>query len=422
MVLNTKTGRRTYWVQIPKPKAIEPLAIEKEKTKKKRVIREHDEKFSFGIKLKDIEKATKISKETGTPVTIGRSSSFALDGVPLTEKEGKRLAEWVKAHGWENEEDSAKANAIQKAEPSITKAEAKGLDFYLSGGFRKMNSVLRGDLKVDAEYLYAECQGLVVHGNSVEKESDLKNENLHEIDIYSICSKGAIQALDKLPPLSPESLASSLSKAKRYDAPPVESLQSGEDWNYHRDPQTGAVVGQGRVRRIIGVDDIDGFVQRYQEGQEVRDSGFVSTYVPVDGHKGIVRSIRRDGNVEFLIDWKKDETSGGKYIDHFKKINIELEVLFPPNTAFLVEKIERNENFDQDGKNKYGELRDELSDYNDEMKSLAEMMEDSEMEEYRKAFEEQMADIMERASAVSDQIAEYEYLYEMQLKVYLKEV
>ena len=56
------------------------------------------------------------------------------------------------------------------------------------------------------------------------------------------------------------------------------------------------------------------------------------------------------------------------------------------------------------------------------MKSLAEMMEDSEMEEYRKAFEEQMADIMERASAVSDQIAEYEYLYEMQLKVYLKEV
>lgn len=401
--LNTKTGRRRYWVQ-------------KEEVKKKKVKRrQSDEKTFPGVTIHDIRKATEIFNRTGKPVTIGRSSSFALDGLPLTELEEKRISKWEEVNGF----DSEKVDSIKKIEPKISDGEARGLATYLGNGYIKMNSVLRGELKVDGNYLYAESRNITVHGTSISSESDLKNENLDEIDHYSLYCKGVIESLKKLPPLSPESLESNFAKAKQYDAPPVESLQGGEDWNYHRDPQTGTVVGQGRLRRIIAVDDIEGFVKRYKEGEEVRDSGFVSSYVPVEGHKSIMHSIRRDGNVEFFIDWKKDGTSSGKYVDQFKRGSVELEVLYPPNTAFLVEKIEKNENFDEDGKREYSEMRDELVDYRDEIMSLNEMIENEEdVDEYQ----EEMAELLERSSDLEDRIAEYEHLYEMQLKVYLKEI
>lgn len=263
--------------------------------------------------------------------------NYIVDGSPLAQSELDAIDSVMDS---QFKTDRAKAK-IQRTSPEITTQEAKSLAFYMEGSYEEMNRVMREDIGMERR-----GGKLIVNGETLS--GSIEGLPQSETGKMIAMSKAATQALEKMPVFSPESLRSSLMSDHklnflgRSQEERVEKLLTSEDWQIERSKDGKITVppGKGQLHRYIDVEEsvLEQFAEKNKPGAIIRDDGFTSTAVPLSGHNGLLSSFNK-GNVLYKIDWKKDGTTKGRYVDHVKKSLLEFEVLYMPRTEFKVRSV-----------------------------------------------------------------------------------
>jgi len=323
------------------------------------------------LSKKDIEKGL----DQGTLPFDHRG--YIADGSPLAQSELDAIDQ---LYDEKHHADRCKAK-IQRTNPSITNQEAKSLAFYMEGDYKRINEVMRNDIGMSKDGDY-----LVVGGNYIDSIDSLPSSPAWT---SVAVAKSAVQALDKLPVFSPESLESALLSEHKLNSygrsqeERVRRVMDSDDWQVSRD-SSGKIVapeGKGYLLRHIDVpeENLEEFAKINSPGSVFRDDGFSSTAVPLRDHGGLLASFNA-GSVVYKIDWKKDGTTKGRYVDHVKRALLEYEVLFPPRTEFKIKSVSLGDGSDFS-----------IDAYREKVKILDETKRrrvPESSEEYRKAFDD----------------------------------
>lgn len=289
----------------------------------------------LGLKKETINRAIKQARQTGNAVQIGVSSKL-VDNTPIN----KTFESLIYTYGEENRYKKRSIDFILEKEPVLTRMEAIGIKAYLSADYENINHILRGDLLIRGNSeLVSHDRGVSIPVGRIESGTTLREGGVGSK--WVALGKLAKQSIEKLPTLSPESLERSVAMSNQKYAPSIDDFNNDSEWSYSRNAATGEIEGSGTLRRVISTDDVKSFASRMEIGSIVSDAGFCSTYIPVAHHEDYMAYWRGKANVEMRIDWKKDGTTQGRYVDHLKSEANEMEVLFPPGTAFRVDKVEK---------------------------------------------------------------------------------
>ena len=336
-----KTFMQTFWV-----KGV-PDAEERKSTttKKKKVISSEDIKRAAKDRLLHPDRFGEI---------IAARDFFDGDK-PLSGRQKKMVRDM-----FDRNYDEEKVKNIMALYPSVTEEEAIGLAVYVGNRYREVNTVLRGKIginnvrKKDGEYeelvSVVDTDTRYLVGGIWVKSNE--PQDLHpsdfdgsEVDYYNCAAKLARDCLKKMDLLSPESLRRDLKSRHELshldpefaDSWMVTRGRNGEIrvLGDKRDPRIG------KLRRYISIDE-DKIQKMFKEGSVFEEHGFMSTSIPLESHSTYLYPFSRKSNVEMLIDWKKDNSSG-KFVDHIKSRGSQLqaEVLFPPGVKFIVESLEK---------------------------------------------------------------------------------
>lgn len=219
--------------------------------------------------------------------------------------------------------------------PHISPEESYSLCQYIGIDYESMNVSVRGDVKIRYTPKGNEVRITDPHGVnptvSYMSKFSPSAGNLSDIakateddprQSYFAQSKAAVIALRKLPPLSEGGVKKAYADSELHDR--VRDVPE-EFFSRPREEQL--------LRRGLGVpeESLPAFIASHRPGKIVKDKGFASASLAV-----LPKWVERNSTVEYRIDWKRDGKTQGKFVDHYKRTNIEHEVLFPPMVKFLV--------------------------------------------------------------------------------------
>lgn len=192
-----------------------------------------------------------------------------------------------------------KAQKIAESGEGISFSEGGGLASYLSAQFPLMNGIIRGKIETKDGKLISNLP----HINGLPEK---------DADALVAMNVAATSAMKKLPPVTEESIKQHFPYASH----------------------------DGSLKRYMRIEDpevLDTFRKERGVGSIVFDPAFSSCTAFSNPHQTKqIELFSSDANIHIAIDYKKDGSSQGKIVDHFKTSAVEGEVLFPPSVNFRV--------------------------------------------------------------------------------------